>query len=347
MHLSEVKRIYDNIAITDEVMEMWQIEEILKLYHLFGVLLYFHEVDGMKEYVITDPQWLFRNLNSIIECKFIKRQHDVNAINKVKKEGIFRRDLLTEINLDIQDLDIESLVNLLIYLRIFAKIDDCNYFMPSVLPICDRITDDPGFFNEKEYGKAVIYKHNTSCIEVKPLLIGFASGMIPRGLFGLLVVKLLQNNKDFELHGKNTANKLRRYSDLISFFKEPCYYITLQDKVSYLELQIRVRYDEPSIHCEVQKVVTKALKEVFDQFHWRFSDLRYGFLCSYPSSQPHITKLDKETPFPSVFPKYSYCEDHHGIKLTEAHSIWFSQVRIYVASMYLNVHCIIYVHMYT
>ena len=346
VHLSEVKRIADNIAIADEVMEMWQIEEALKFYHLFGVLLFFHKVDGIKKYVITDPQWLFRNLNSIIECEFVDAELDASAINKVKKEGIFSRDLLTEIDLDIKDIGIESFINLLIYLRIFAQIDNNNYFMPSVLPICDRITDEQEFFNEEEYGKAGFYKHNCLFIEVKPLLIGFKSGMIPRGLFGLLVVKLLQNNKDFVLL-KNTSDNLCRYSDLISFFKVPCYYITLQDKVSYLELQIRVRYDEPSVHCEVQKIVTDALKEIFDQFHWRFIDLRYGFLCCYPSSQPHITKLDKEKPFPSVFPKYSYCEDHHGIKLTEEHSIWFSQVRIYVASMYLNVHCIIYVHMYT
>ena len=226
VHLSEVKRIADNIAITDEVMEMWQIEEVLKLYHLFGVLLYFDEVDGMKDYVITDPQWLFCNLNKIIECKFIEGMHDVSAINKVKKEGIFSRDLLTEIDLDIQDLDIKSFINLLMHLRIFAQIDDSSYFMPNILPICNELIDEQEFFSEKEYGKAGFYNHDTSFTDVKPLLIVFASGMIPRGLFGLLVVKLLQNNKDFILYGENTTDRLCQCSDLISFFKKPCYYIT-------------------------------------------------------------------------------------------------------------------------
>ena len=288
VHLSEVKHIADSIAVTEKMMEMWQIEEILKFYHLFGVLLFFHKVDGMKEYVVTDPQWLFRNLNSIIECKFVEVELDASAINKVKKEGIFSRDLLTEIDLDIEDIDIESFINLLIYLRIFAQIDDSSYFMPSVLPIFDRNTDEQEFFNEEEYGKAGFNKHNSLFIEVKPLLIGFASGMIPRGLFGLLVVRLLQNNKNFILR-KNTSDNLCRYSDLITFFKEPCYYITLQDKISYLELQIRLIDNEPSIHCEVQTIVTNALKQVSDQFCWRFSDLRYGFSCSYlKNSQPHI-----------------------------------------------------------
>ena len=324
--LSQVKHIADGITKDEKLMEMWQIEEILKFYHLFGVLLYFDEVEGMKDYVITYPQWLFNNLNKIIECKFSEGLHDVKAINKVKKEGIFSRDLLTEIDLDIQDLNIESFLNLLMHLRIFAQIDDSSYFMPSVLPVCDRNSDEKEFFNETEYGKPVLYKHNASFVEVKPLLIGFASGMIPRGLFGLLVVQLLQNNTDFKLYGKNTKDKLCRCSDLISFIKEPCYYVTLQDKVSFLELQVRVMYNEPSIHCVVQKAVTDALNEVFDKFHWKFSDLRYGFLCQYVNSQPHITRLDKEKPFPSKFPKYSHCEDHHGIKLTEEHSIWFCEV---------------------
>ena len=228
------------------------------------------------------------------------------------------------------------------HLRIFAQIDDSSYFMPSILPICDRIIDEQEFFNEQEYGKAGFYNHNTSFTEVKPLLIGYATGMIPRGLFGLLVVKLLQSNKDFILHGKNAKSKFCQYSDLILFFKKPCYYITLQDKISYLELQIRITYNEPSIHCIVQNIVTDALKKVVDQFHWTFGDLRYGFLCSYPKSHPHITKLDEEIPFPSVIPKYSCCEGHHGVELTEEYSVWFSQV----CKFYLYVFVIITLHTY-
>ena len=323
--LSQVKRIADNITKDYKLMEMWQIKEVLKFYHLFGVLLYFDEVEGMSEYVITYPQWLFSNLNKIIECKFSKEKRDANAINKFKKEGLISRDFLTEIDLDIQDLNIESFFNLLKYLKIFAQIDDGSYFMPSVLPIFDRNADEKEFFNEAEYGRPGVYKPDASFLEVQPLIIGFVSGMIPRGLFGFLVVQLLQNY-DFKLYGKNTKGRTCRFSDLISLIKEPCYCITLQDKVSFLELQVRVRYNEPSIHCLVQKAVTDALNEVFNKFHWKFSDLRFGFLCQDQNSQPHITKLDKEKPLPTKFPKYSCCEYHLGIKLTEEHSIWFSEV---------------------
>lgn len=335
--LSQVKQIADNITKDDKLLKLWQIKEVLKIFHSFGVLLYFDEVDGMNDYVITNPQWLFNNLNKIIECKFAEGMHDVRYINQIKNEGIFNKILLNEIDLDIQDLKfgsyndpIELFVNLIVYLRIFAQIDDNNFFMPSVLPISDRNIDEQEFFSEREYGKPVVYKNNTIAIEeVKPLLIEFDSGLIPRGLFGLLVVQLLQNNKDYSLYGKNTVDKLCRCSDLISFFKQPCYYITLQDKISYLQLQVRITYNELSIHCLVQKNVTDALKVVLEKCHWEFNDLRYGFLCECTNGQHHLTRLAKKEPFPQSFPRYSYCENR-GTQLSEVHRIWFCQVRTYV-----------------
>ena len=110
VHLSEVKHIADiTITTPEKSPEVWniKIEEVLKLYHLFGSLLYFSEVDGMKDYVIIYPQWLFCNLNKIIECKFVEGINNVSAINKVKKEGIFTKDLLDKIDLDIHDLGID------------------------------------------------------------------------------------------------------------------------------------------------------------------------------------------------------------------------------------------------
>ena len=38
----------------------------LRFHHLFGVLLYFEEVEGMKDIVITDHQLLFDNCVSSI-----------------------------------------------------------------------------------------------------------------------------------------------------------------------------------------------------------------------------------------------------------------------------------------
>ena len=67
---SEVKTICDEIMPSHRKLKDNQIKEVLKFYHLYGMLLYFDEVDGMNNFVITDPQWLFTNLTKIVMCKF-------------------------------------------------------------------------------------------------------------------------------------------------------------------------------------------------------------------------------------------------------------------------------------
>ena len=78
---------------------------------------------------------------------------------------------------------------------------DGGYFMPTILPPCDKNINFP----EEEYGKPAAFTCNKECIchAVEPLLIEFTFGTIPRGLFGFLIVQLLQDNSDLELYGKN------------------------------------------------------------------------------------------------------------------------------------------------
>ena len=325
--LSQVKEIADKIMKGNKLMKEWQIKEVLKLFHLFGVLLYFDDkVGGMEDYVITNPQWLFCNLNKIVECKFSKRNqmHDAKAIDKFMKESVICKDLLNEIDLDTQNIKMESFLSLLMYLRILVQIDANNYFMPSVLSVCDRSINEQNFF--KKFRRPVVYVNNTPFTEVKSLLIEFAHGSIPRGLFGFLVVQLLQDNEDLKLDNGTYNDKLCRFSDLISFFKKPCYHIMLRDTVSYLELQVWVEYDKPSIHCSVQNAVTAALVNILEKFHWKFSDLRYGFLCECTSDQRHLTRLSDIEPIPCIFPNDGCCKKDRGTLLNEAHRIWFTQV---------------------
>ena len=54
--LTEVKSICNDILPSHRQMELEQIKEVLKFYHQYGMLLYFDEVAGMNEFVITNPQ---------------------------------------------------------------------------------------------------------------------------------------------------------------------------------------------------------------------------------------------------------------------------------------------------
>ena len=324
--LKEVKVICNKIMPRHKRMKTEQIIEVLKFFHLYGMLLYFGEVDDMKDFVITNPQWLFVNLTKIIMCKFEDNAIDLYGAHHIKNmhNGICSMELLRKLKLDLQGIKLESFLKLLVHLKIIAPMLSNRYFMPTILLPCD----ERSILSEKEYGKPDFFTANGQCVgSVEPLLIEFTFGTIPRGLFGFLIIQLLQDNADtYELYGENNKSSLHRCVDLITFYIKPCYYISLLDKISYLELQVRVKGKKCSYHYKVQIAVTEALKKVCDKFNWNFSDCRYGFLCNQHTKgfhEEHLTLLDTSKPLPDQFPEDACCKYQQSTCLSKAHSIWF------------------------
>ena len=335
--LTEVKEICDRIMPSHRKMEMVQIIEVLKFYHLYGMLLYFSEVDGMNNFVITNPQWLFINLTKIIMCKFrsdAKDLYDAHHIEEINK-GICSLELLRRINLDLQGIELQSFLNLLIHIKVIAPVNTVEnenaYFMPTILPPCN----ENFIFTEKECGQPAAFSLVGECIhsEVEPLLIEFTFGTIPRGLFGFLVVQLLQDNPGYEVYGEND-HILRRCADLICFYTESCWYVSLRDKVSYLELQVTIIGNGPSYHNKVLIAVTEALRKVCDEFNWPFSNCQYGFLChQHKESDEHLTLLPTNLLYTDEIPKHTRCKKQKPTLLSKAHTVWFevcSRLTIYL-----------------
>ena len=323
--LTEVKTICDKIMPSHRQMKMKQVKEILKFYHSFGMLLYFSEVDGMNNYVITDPQWLFLNLTKITMCKFVNNANNVydSDIIEEMNKGICSLELLTKLDLNLQGIKLESFVKLLVHLKVIAPVSNA-YFMPTILPPCS----DENIFTERECGDPAAFTLDGQCIHsaVEPLLIQFTSGIIPRGLFGFLIVQLLQDNPDtYELYGKND-HILRRCSDLLCFYVKPYWYVSLRDKIFYLELQVHVMGNKPSYHYKAQTIVSESLKKVCDEFNWQFSDCCYGFLCREHTEDlqdDHQTLLPTNPPYKDKIPEYAICHNQRPTPLSNAHTIWF------------------------
>ena len=328
--LPEVKQTCDKIMPSHRQMNLEQIKQVLIFYHQFGMLLYFHEVRGMNEFVITNPQWLFNNLTKIIMCKFECNATNSYGTNDIKKmqNGICDMRLLKKIDLDLHKIKLESFLRLLVYLKVIAPMDNNEYFIPNILPLCSNTET---IFTEAECGATTVVTDDQQCKEVDPLLIQFNFGTIPRGLFGFLVVEILQQNSNntekYIPHGQNDVNNkiLFRCANLIIFHVKPCFYISLIDKISYLELQVRSNKNEQSYHHRAQSRVTKALKKVCNRFDWSFSDCHYGFLCHNNNilcrQSPHLALLDSDKPFSE---KYATCKNNHSTELNEAaHLIWF------------------------
>ena len=329
--IDHIETIYNKIIKPEKKMETWAIKEIMKFYHMLGTLLFFDEVDGMNEFVIVDPQWLFTNLSEIVKCTFDDDYdcYEDNLMYELRNKGICNKELLKNLKFDLQDIKLDSFLKLLVHLKVITPKDYDNneYFIPSVLPRCNCKVNAETIFDEEEFGKPVVYmrnEQNPTEINIAPLLIQFDCGTIPRGLFGFLAVQLLQDNpREYELYSENDPENGIYYccDDLITLQIDPYWYVTLIDKISYLELQVRVQgYNNPSYHRQVQQTVSEALKKVCGQFDWNFSDCRYGFSCE---KCMHISVLSDKEHIPLQLPVKTKCSSKHRMILKKEQKIWF------------------------
>ena len=303
------------------------IKDALRFHHLLGVLLYFEKVQGMKDFVITNHQWLFNRLTKLVCYTFQDKLIPNNAdFDNYKYEGILSTRLIPKIDLELGNIKIQYFLNLLIYLGIIAPIEEetgtTSYFMPSILP---TYTDEVNK-HLQQYGSQTV-RIDDYYVDVNPLLIQFSTRTLPRGVFCCLAVQLLQDNLGWKPR-RSEKDKCRTFNNLITF-RTPCRHsISLIDRVFYLEIQIRHKEkDAPSIHQEFQCAVTNALGRVSTKLNLKSSELWYGFWCQECPNQDdsiHMTKLSQVCPLP----QYSECDHDEETKLTESHKIWLQPLQV-------------------
>ena len=312
----------EDIHIDDERF----IKQGLRFHHSFGVLLYFENVEGMQNLVITNHQWLFNKLSKIVEYSFTCNYIALKDIEDLKK-GVFRKSLLGSDYLDVikdfldSQIDLTSVnpvnafLKLIEYLRIAAPLNEnaTKYFMPFLLPSFE-LND----FKQKYYEN-----------KMKPLLIQFKSNdnetcSFPMGAFCFLVVELMLTKK-WEPYGQT-------YVNLITLIKkDTAHHITLADNTELFCLEIHVThdYEKPEIMFnEVREYINTALHAVAGKLRI-YDNLCHGFPCS--CKEVHIAYYS-----PEDSRKYCYCKESGSpVQLTSVHRYWFESVSKVGICMYL------------
>ena len=297
-----------------------EVKNALIYHHLLGVLLYYPEVPGLCNYVIIDHQWLFNKISSIVCFTFKHPSSNLHATNKLAHQGILTKELLQELHWK-EELKEEYFIALLVEMKIVAPIkrEDGNgkdYFIPYILPTytnqsqCDDILS--------QYGR----------LQGEPFLIQFVSNLLPRGFFCCLAVEMLQRLPKHWGHLFTEKDTQHTYSNLITFRLQDAYSLSLMDKLSYLEVQIRHHnYHQFPIHMKVQDILANALENVCEQLTYNHGRLQYGFHCQCGAyDDQHIALLTR------LSPPFSYALCRHGsvtaTKLEKAHTVWLIEVKI-------------------
>ena len=301
---------------TNLISDMEEVRNALIYHHLLGVLLYYPDVPGLCDYVITDHQWLFDRISNIV-CLTFKQSSNLVAINSFRFNGILTKEIIQLLKWK-EEIKQENFIALLAKMKIVAPIqrEDGNgedYFIPYILPTYS-IHDDI----LSQYG----------CLQGDPLLIQFASNLLPRGFFCYLVVLIIQQlPKDI---GNFFTQKDTRhtYSNLITFRLQNAYSLSLIDKLSYLEVQIRhqesYHYHHFPVHIKVQEIICTALEGVCEQLTFNYGRIQYGFHCQCGEYDDHIAILT------SLIPPFDYALCRYGsviqTKLKNEHTVWLQEV---------------------
>ena len=290
-----------------------EIQSALLFFHMMGVLLYYHDVLGMCQYVITDHQWLFDKLTSIVKITFGKSGFNKEAIKKFKYEGILSKSLIHQIKLET-DVEPEHFIYLLVHLKIVTILDEENYFMPCVLPSfisSYSILDD-------DYGS----------LQHSKMIIQFSHGPLPQGFFCFAIVEIFRDlPKNWGLPIQSKTEKRHTYSNLIAFHTvDTGHSVFMIDRIGYIEVQIRHKEKvAQTINNRVLKIVTDALNKACNYRQLDKKELLFGFYCTCGStSETHLAMLPKQF---DVTPNWVNC-NYQKMKLTTDHTVWFEVCKL-------------------
>lgn len=309
------KDILDMCTESDLNMNEQEIISALQFFHLLGVLLYFKELKDVCDIVITDLKWLFNNLTNIVCCTFDNHNKIFpDGYLKFKNNGLLTEEFINHTDLRLDNISVEYFIELLKFLKIIVPVKPDNfcpknsYFMPCLLPYSLHKQDE------------------FPCEHVKPLQIQFKSlNTLPRGAFCFLIVQLFQRNSELNFKVKWTKDKNdpQIFSNLVTFYTNTTYCLTLIDRFFYLEVQIYQQLAESkphscNIYFQVKNIIMESLKEVCKQMRLQYSDICFGFNCH--CEYMAIVTDCKE---------WIDCS-YHRHKLPERNLVWFEEhIQVY------------------
>jgi len=325
--ISEVVELYRNIIPgCDKESAEVQVRAALRFHHMFGILLYFHMVPGMKDFVISDPQWLFTNLTNFVCFSFDGRIVDRKALNNLKSKGILSKSLINKIKADkiitdsLGGIKFEFFLELLEYFNIITPYPTKNGSDYLMLTVLESYKDEAALFGVMPPLDGVEF------------VVQFNSGTFPRGIFCCLIVQLVQKVDNWNLQ-VSLGGKRCVYSNFATFCTNSGQYVLLHDKISHLEIQIRKNVKTGSIHCDVQQTIVNTLQHMHQS---ACTDFKCAFYCKHKPCLIYLSSHHVTGQMP--LPPGLHCENHGWMELSPcSHNLWCNSTKVSLVIIELHV----------
>ena len=210
--------------------------KLLQFLHIRMGVIRHYNTEGLEKIVVREPQILFKKLTQLVIRTFPNpsKKFAGSDARDVQK-GIVTKSII-DIVLDSKDIEREDFLKILTRLRIVAQISDEKYFIPGVLDHVP-ISDEEGLQTE-----------------ISPLVIGFECRHCPKGLFGVLVTRLmssdLKEGDESSMTFKLIKEKIHKNYVCFEVHNSPDFkldVISLKAHFSHIEIKFRPEKNNPEL----------------------------------------------------------------------------------------------------
>ncbi|XP_065907923.1 uncharacterized protein [Dysidea avara] len=279
----------------------------LKFFHHHGVLFHFDTVEGARDFVFTRCCWMFDKLKYLL-TGFKDKERNYDAKELLMKEGRLNTKMVREIEFDGPGkMTLTTFINLLEHLKFVAKVNQTEYFMPSIL-------------ESYENKKGLFDSYGNKCHDA--LSITFLSGSLHRSVFCFLAAYILTNMPDKwskPCYDEQTGQQYT-FKDMITFSIGVDNHVCIIDKVFSLEVQIYTTDSkgcDQVLHIDVFRTIKEALGDVCKSLEIPPEDCKYGFLCTKCNSNDHLMILK------DFNERHAYCsKSNRALHLSDHHIVW-------------------------
>jgi ankyrin len=284
------------------------------LHHRAGTLMYYPEVEGLKDVIITDLQLLFDRITELISSCFTFKEAGKNQAvdNFFRSKGQFTEKTLKELSTKKarDPLTFVRLVSLLKHLHIIAG------------PMEDHKTKEKYYFMPCALKPTTIENIPVESIRLSSLLIWFECGYIPIGVYCCLIVYLLGESKwalvDKCTHHRNQITfKVGRQSNRVTIFSH----------ATFLQVHVVEPVSDSIIDTlcgDIVSTLDKGLDKVTQSLHYTHkSKHMFGFPCNCHQADinglhPAVIHDDKEV---------AECiQTDDVLTVTPNHSYWMDKI---------------------
>ena len=276
------------------------------LHFVAGTLLYYSDIPGLNQYVITDFQLIFDSISKIIIEFFDDNSKDgPHQMNKIllRRKGQFNASVLKKVE---GCLEVNELLKLLKHRHVISEMETGDmFFMPSVLPKVEEL---------KPSGSS-------------SFLVLFDHGYCPVGLFCAATTRLIVKHK-WKL------NEVYHYRNKIDFyckFKCQSYNVIFSAFTAHYEVYLKgealpgVKY---MIYQNINDVFTKVCEDM------KYPSPSYGFYC--PKRCEYYGIVYPEYQHPAICEFKSECQSQEmecyytkkPSNLTEEHKQWITSPQV-------------------